>query len=217
MKIYLLAIVLLLITQLTFAQKTVVRHESGNLGGMNPVSVVDIEKLSIKEVAGKWTSYMKKTKGKVSKQDDTYFLDNANIKSISRDTLDIFSTVKGNGSSVLVTIAVNRDGLFINNSDGSARSVDEWLIEFAVDIKKEIASKELDAATKALGTKGKAYDKLESANKKLEKNISDMKNNIADKEREIKQNEITLGENKKEIEMQKEHVKDLEKKLNEIE
>jgi len=179
--------------------------------------MVDIPKSNLKDVEKKWTSYLKKQKGKLSDDDDVYFLDNAKIRSISKDTIDIYSTVKSNGDVITVTMALNSGGMFLSNSSGTASAVDRFLYDFAISMKKDILNEELSVAKKLLGTQGKAYDKIEKSNKKLESSIDKMKNQIADNEREIKKNNDKLAKNKSEIAAQKDVVKELENKLKNIE
>jgi hypothetical protein len=202
----------------SFAQKTVVRHETAPLGGgVNPASVVEIENAGLKDTEKMWSSYLKDTKGKLNKSDDVYFLDNAMISSISNDTLDIYSTLKLAGKTVIITMAVNSNGTFISNSSGSQTAVDRFLIDFAISVKKELVNEELSAAKKVLDSRNREFEKLESENKKLEKDIASMKNKISDNERNIKSNNDKLKQSQSEIEEQQKVVSDLEQKFKNIE
>jgi hypothetical protein len=161
---------ILLMASVATAQTTVVRNGMAFLGGAeNPVTMIEIENASLKSVEKKWRSYIGKYKGKVSKQGDEYFHDNAMIKSISRDTLDMWSTLKETGKTITITLAANSNGVFISTSEGNQRGVEDFLIQFSNNIKKDQIKLELAAAQKALKAKSRDFDKLEKENKKLEK------------------------------------------------
>lgn len=201
----------------SFGQKIEVRHGSAFLGGSeNPVSIIEIENASVKEIDKKWNNYIRKNKGKVTKQGDMWFHDNAIIKSISKDTLDMWSTVKESGKSVVITLAVNSGGNFISNSGGKNKAVDRFLSEFAADTHKHLIGLELTAAQKLLKSKEKDYEQLEKSNKKLEKEIDEMKSKIADNERVIKQNNELLDKHKQEMNSHESTVRELEKRIKSI-
>ena len=201
----------------SFGQKIEVRHGSAFLGGSeNPVSIIEIENASLKEIDKKWSNYIKDNKGKVTKQGDVWFHDNAIVKSISKDTLDMWSTVKESGKSVVITLAVNNGGNFISNSSGHHKSVDRFLREFAADTHKHLIGLELAAAQKLLKTKEKEFEQLEKSNKKLEKEIDDMKSKIADNEKTIKQNNELLEKHKNEMNGHESTVRELEKRIKNI-
>ena len=208
----------ILILNISFAQKTEVRYGSAFLGGNeNLVTVVEIENADMKDTRKMWSDYLKKSKGKLSTEGDEYFLDNAKIKSISEDTLDIYSTIKSAGRSVVITMAVNSNGVFINNQGGTQQAVDNYLIDFAIMVKKDLINKELSIAKKALGSKGTALSNIEKQNKKLEKANASMKNKISDNERTISNNNTKLKSENKDIEVQKSIVKELEQKIKNVE
>ena len=95
------------------AQKTVVRTEEMVIGGsVHPSSLVVIDNADLESVEKKWNSYIKKNKGKVSRSKDEFFHDNAIIKSIGPDTLDIYSVVKSSGTAVTIAMAVNKNNEF---------------------------------------------------------------------------------------------------------
>jgi hypothetical protein len=197
-----------------FAQKIEVRHGSADLGGgENPVSIIEIENATVKDIEKKWTSYIKDHKGKVTRQGDSWFHDNAVVKSIGKDTLDMWSTVKESGKSVVITLAVNSGGNFISNSGGKHKAVDRFLKDFASETHKHLIGLEIAAAQKLLNAKEKELRQLEKENKNLEKEIDEMKSKIADNERTIKQNNELLDKHKKELNDHDSNVKELEKRM----
>lgn len=196
------------------AQKTIIRSGTSFIGSSeNPVVMVDLEDFSRKEIEKKWASYLKKNKGKVSEDDDVIFHDNAMIKSISSDTLDTWSTVTESGKTIVVSLAINQSGVFLSNNSAMER----FLYDFAVEVKKERAEKELKAATKQLKSIEKDRASLDKNNKKMAKDIVKMRNKISENERDIRKNEEALRKKEQEVGAQQSLVKQLEEKLKSIE
>ena len=206
---------LFLLLQLSaVGQKIEVKHGQAYLGGgENPVSIIEIENSEIKTVEKKWSAYLKDYNGKVSKQGDVWFHDNAQIKAISKDTLDMWSTVKASGSSVIITLAVQSGDAFISNASGHHKGVDRFLREFATDTHKHFIGLELSLAKKNLKNKEKEYEKLEKTNRDLEKEIDKMKNKISEHEQTIKKNKEILEQHKNVMDEHDSNVKELEKKI----
>ncbi len=218
MKNFILFIFLIFTSHELLSQKIAIRHDGADLGGqVNPVTIAEIPNGELKSVEKKWKSYLKKHGGKLSSDDGELFLDNGQVKAISNDTLDIFSRVAGSGATVFISIAVNKDGVFVNNSDGNSPSIDKFLYDFVFDIRKQMAEDELKSAEKLLKTRDKAYDSLLKSNKKLEKSIKKMREQISDNEREIKKNDEAIEKKKREISKQEALVKELERRLKSIE
>lgn len=215
--IKILVLITLIANVASFGQKTEVRYGNASLGGSeNPVSIIEIENASIKDIDKRWNNYIKENKGKVTKQGDVWFHDNAIVKSISKDTIDMWSTVKESGKSVVITLAVNSGGNFISNSGGQYNAIDRFLSDFAAETYKYLIGLELTAAQKLLNSKEKEYKQLEKSNKKLEKEINKMKSEISDNERTIKQNNELLDKQKKEINTHESTVRELEKRIKSI-
>lgn len=218
MKKVLMLLVLFSCMQHLQAQKTVIRAEEMSIGGaVRPASLVVIENANQESVEKKWNSYIKKQKGKVSRSNDGFFHDNAIIKSIGPDTLDIYSVVQSSGTAVTIAMAVNKNNEFITNKSGTYPALEAFLYEFAVDVKKEMAADEVEAAAKVLEAKEKAHERLLDTNKKLAEDNAEMKSKIADNDRTISDNEELIEKTKTEISTQKELLETLEKKLKSVE
>jgi DNA polymerase III delta prime subunit len=200
------------------AQKSIIRYESSDLAeGSTPATIAEIQGANAKDVEKKWRSYLKKHDGKLSEKGDEYFLDNAKVNAISRDTLDIYSTITTSGKTIYISVAINKDGTFVTNSDGQSPSIDEFVYAFVLDIRKDMAADELKAAEKVLKTKDKAYESLVKSNRKLEKSNKKMREKIADNERQIRKNDESIDAKKREVAKQEALVKELERRLKNIE
>ena len=213
-----LMLIFLFSIQISFAQKTVIRNEIAEIaGGSHPASVVTLENTELEKVEKEFSSYLKKQKGKQDKSDGIIFQDNAIVKDISPDTIDIYAAFRTSGKDVTVILAVNRNGQFINNERGSERGVETLLYEFAVGFRKEQASAALDVAEKALKVIEKNYEKLVDSTNDLKKENEKMKEKISDNESTIKSNQEQISKNKAELNVQKELVKSKESILKSIE
>ncbi len=207
-KILPLALLLIFTAMYSFAQKTIIRNETADIaGGTYPASLVTLENTELEKVEKAFSSYLKKQKGKQEKSDGLIFQDNAMVKDISPDTIDIYAAFKSSGKDVTIIMAVNRNGHFINNERGSAQGVEELLYEFAVDFRKEQASEELEIVEKALNAMEKNHDKLVDSMEDLKKDNEEMKQKISDNEAVIKENQEKISKSKAELSTQQELVK----------
>ncbi len=159
---------------------------------------------------------MKHQGGRFKSKKDEYFLDNAEIKSISPDTLDIFSRVEDGGDYIRIIMAVNRNGVFINNANAANPAVEQFLYGFAVELKKEMAASEVESAEKILRKLHSESDDITSKNKKLEKKIEEYKSEISDAERDIQSNKTAIQQKEDLISKQEEVVKQLKENLKAI-
>ncbi len=144
-----------------------------------------------------------------------YFLDNTKMAAIGPDTLDIYSRVEESGDNVVVTVAINKNREYINNASGNYVAIDDMLLRFEKNIKKETADLEIQVAQKSLKTLEKSLNEIKDQNKKLGSSIQDMKSEIADNERTIKSNDKTIEEMNSKIQEQDTMVKSLKSKADE--
>lgn len=210
--------ILLLSTFNLEAQKTVVSSGTTNLSiGNTPSSSVVIDDADLSMVKKKWSSYLKGFDGKLKDSKGEYFLDNAKIKSISSDTLDIYSIVEKSGSSVKVSMAINRNGEFLSSTSQGVDEMNNLLVKFAVDVKKELKAGAIKVAEKALSKSEKENKELLKSNDKLRKKIKDMKSSISDYERDIDRNSKKADTQSKEVESKKAILEELKKSYDSVE
>ncbi len=199
-----------------FAQSKEIQYGSATFNGISQMSSnVVIEDTEEDFVAKKWSSYLKDLDGKLRNNKGEYFLDNTKIGAISPDTLDIYSRVEESGDNVVVTVAINKNGEYINNASGNYVAVDDLLLRFEKRIKKENIDHEYEVAQKALRTLTKSLNEIKDRNKKLVSSIQDMKSEIADNERTIKSNDKAIEEMNSKIQEQDTMVKSLKSKSDE--
>lgn len=212
------AISLLLFCSRLHAQDITIHNGNGPVGGADQLTTfVDFPKADQDLVTKRWISYLKHQGGKFKSSKGEYFLDNAEIKSISPDTLDIFSRVEDGGDYIRVIMAVNRNGAFINNANAANPAVEQFLYAFAVEMKKEMAAAEVEAAEKILKKLRTEANYVTDENQKLEKNIEEYKSKISDAERDIQSNKTAIQQKEDLISKQEEVVKQLKEKLKSVE
>jgi hypothetical protein len=201
----------------SIAQKTEVRYTETNFdASMKISSYIEIPDANKKLVEKRWVSYLKDFDGKVREHDDEYFSDNAKISSLSPDTLDIYSKVESVEKAVRVTVAINRNGEYINNRTGTLQAVDDFITKFAVEMRKEVIKNKIEDAENVLGDYKRTEHDLVRSNEKLENDIKDYRSKIADAERDIINNKSSLENTKKLIETQDKVVDELKKSLDKV-
>jgi hypothetical protein len=205
-----------------FSQKIKVKESSENIGGSNHNAlVVTLYEVNPSDAEDAFKSCMKKYDGKRSSSDKGVFVDNAVIKEMGNNTVDIYGKALGKKGDKEITFIVAFDlgGAFLNSSEHKSQyKIAEQIVkDFAVNTTKEIIEKQLK-------TNQKLASKLEDEQKSLVKENEDLTNDIADYKEKIKKAEADLATNKTdqekkkaEVEAQKKVVDDVDKKLKSIE
>jgi hypothetical protein len=120
-----------------FAQKINVTESKENIGGGNNNALsVTLFNVDPSDAEKAFKSFMKTYDGKNSSKDGGIFIDNALIKDMSSNTVDIYGKAKGSKGDKQITFLVAFDlgGAFLNSSDHKSQyNVAEKLVhEFAV-------------------------------------------------------------------------------------
>ena len=95
--------------QISFNEDTVKMSK-----GENNAFIMELPTDDSKMIKADWVKYMKGFKGKktkLNKKTGEYFSDNANIKYLSDNTIDVFAKVKGN----TLTVWYNLGGAYLNS------------------------------------------------------------------------------------------------------
>jgi hypothetical protein len=205
-----------------FAQKIKVKESNENIGGgKHNTLVVTLYDISPSDAEDAFRSYMKKYDGKRSSKDGAVFIDNALIKDIGNNTIDLYGKAVGSKGDKEITflIAVDLGGAFLNSSDhkDQYKVMEKIVKDFAVEATKDAIQSELKDAQKAEGKLEDAQKDLEKDNKNLNGNIEDYKAKIKKAEDAIAKNNTDLGKKKSEIETQKKVVTEIDTKLKAVE
>lgn len=199
-----------------FAQKTKVEEGSENIGGgSNKALSVVIYGSNDNDIEKAWKSYIKDfNPDKVSTKDGV-FADNAKIKAISDNAVDVYAkTDAKKDGEVLFIVAFDLGGAFLNSSQHASQIKDakKMLYDFAIKMTKEGMDEQIKAQAKVL-------EKLDDKQKDLVKDQEDLKKEIENNKAKIKKAEDDITKNKsdqeaklKEIESQKKVIEELKKK-----
>ncbi len=216
-----ISIAFLLFANFLPAQKPIKVEETkyGFSSGKQNALMVTIYEVPQKTVEKEWTKKMKKYKAKVSNKGGEIFADNALIKDISDNTIDIYAVAKETkDNEIEFYVGFNLGGAYLNSSDhpDKYKVAKNMLIRFSKDMSKEMLEDKIKDQEKILNKKINEKEKLEKENKKLAKDIENYKEKIKDAEKDIENNKKEKAEKLKEIEAQKKIVDELRDKLKKI-
>ncbi len=215
MKSTLFLIVLLLCSGHLFAQYSIkVKEEKEKIAdGNHPCMVVSIYETNKNDVENAWEKLMKSYDAKVSSHKEI-FADNALIKDISDNTVDVYARCeKESDNELKFLVAVDMGGAFLNSSDhGSKEKAMEKIIkEFAKNQTLNGLENKIKDQDKVYQKQQKELEGLVKDKEKLEKDIENYKNKITDAENNIKQNLLDQTSKQKEVETEKQKLDELTK------
>ncbi len=202
------------------AQKIKVKEESENLGGgSNPALSVVVYETDENTVEKEWKSLMKKYDAKVSNSGGEIFADNALVRDIGANTVDVYAKVKKEENGTRLVIAVNLGGAFMSPSQHSKETkvFEKMLEDFARNLAKESVAAQLKLAQKEQEKMEKKQERLVKDNENLHNDIEKYKEKIKKAEDDITQNLKDQEESKKNIESQKKAVEAVQQKASKIE
>jgi hypothetical protein len=210
-----------LISLSAFAQKIKVKETSENIGGgSHNALVVTLYGVSPSSAEESFRSFMKTYDGKRSSKDGGIFIDNATIKSISANTIDIYGKAQGKKDDKEITFVVAFDlgGVFLNSGDHKSgmNEAEKIVKDFAVKATKDAIGEELKDAKKMQSKLEDDQKDLERDNKNLHDDIEKYKEKIKKAEEDIVKNKADQDKKKAEIEAQKKVVGGVETKLNAV-
>lgn len=208
------------------AQKVEVREANEKIGdGSHNALVVTIYDAKPDDILDEWKSKMRGYDAKTSTKDGV-FADNAVIKSMGNNTIDIYARVEKikEGESKLI-VGFDLGGAWLNSSQHGDQYKEARKIvqEFAVKITKEAIAGQLKEQQKKLDGLADDQKDLEKDNGKLKSDIEDYKAKIKKAEEDIKKaqddikkNEEAQAKKKAEIEAQKKVVEAVDAKVKSV-
>ncbi len=220
MKNVFLFIILIALSLNISAQKKIEVSESSakfNDGSHNAIKVTLYE-VEAKFVEKAWKKKMKSYKAKVESK-KIIFADNALIKEISENTLDIYAfTKETNDSDIELSIAINLGGVYLSSSSHPAKfkALKSIIYNFAVETTKDAIKDKIKAEEKILDAKHKEQKKLVKENEDLKKDIENYKEKIKKAEENVKSNTKNQEDKATEIEAQKLVLEKVNEKLKSV-
>lgn len=217
-----LALVLLLfVTTVAFGQRKIKVHEEReSIGsGSNSALVATIYESSIDEIEKSWKKLMKDYNAKVAMKKEI-FADDATIKDLSANTVDVYSFVRKSGDDEFeIVVAVDLGGAYLSSSEHSSKYkiMEKIVKEFAVQATLDAIKEKQKAAAKILLGFTKEKEDLVRDKERLEKQIEDYKSKITDAEKSIEKNKTDQVDKEKEIENQQKIVDEIAARLKVVE
>ena len=230
MKFSLFTLLFVCITSFLFAQKNpVIKEETkANSNGSFNALTIEMPGTSAKEVSKVWSRFVKKYKGryKYEKKTNEHFLDDATIKKMSENTVDVTMKVEERGNEgAVVSVWFNLGVSYLSSKDFGDRypAGEQFLMDFAKDVTSDMIEEELKAAEKLLKDLEDQLKKLEKDKNGLEKDIVNyeetikkMENNIKEANEDIKENEEAQVKSTAEIEAQVKVVDEIKARLENV-
>lgn len=224
MKKQLLLLFMLPFISLTlFAQKVkiTVDEKSEKIGdGSHNCLVVIIYDASRDEIEKEWKSLMKGYDAKVSGKDDV-FADNALIKTISDNAVDVYARAeKGsndNETKFIVGIQMGEDWLSSSKYSSQFKAAEKIVKDFAMKMTKEGIGSKVKLAEKALENLKDDKSDLEKKKKDLNEDIADYQEKIKKAESDIKTNEEEQKKKQAELDAQQKVVDEIKARQNSVE
>jgi hypothetical protein len=180
-------------------------------GGRHEAFVTAIYHSNESEVKKEWKALLKKYNPEKIKGGGEIVADNATISSISSNSIDIYATIKESGGEVELVVAFDLGGAFVDGAHSGAKTAEDMVYDFAVEMTTAGIEAEVKDAEKVLAAKEKEVDKLVKANDRLHQNIARWNGEIESATQSIKQAESDLEANEKEQDAAKKVVEEQEK------
>jgi len=199
-----------------FSQKEIKVNESNEniAGGNNNCLSVVIFEADDKEVEKSWKKLMKDYKAKVNVKKEI-FADDAQIKEISVNSIDIYAkTEKNKDGDVELFAAFDLGGAFLSSSQHSDKfkAAKKIMKEFGVKTAKDAVSKQFKEAEKVMKKMTAEKDALIKENENFHKKIESWEKDIEKAKEDIKTNEKTQEDKLKEIEAQQKVLEAIQEK-----
>jgi tetratricopeptide (TPR) repeat protein len=200
---------------------------ANSLGSYNAL-VMELPGVSDKEANKQWSKYVGKFKGKTKyeRKANEYFSDDATIKEMSDNAVDIIAKIEARGDNgSVIYVWFNLGVTYLSSKDYPDRypAGEKVLKDFAREVSADMIQAEMDEAAKRLKELEELLKKQEKDEAQLIKDIEDYKaairkaeEGITKAEGDIKKSEEDQGNSKLSIEEQKKIIADIQKRLDSV-
>ena len=202
------------------SQKIVIKESPEPIGGgTHNALTVKIPDINPAEAEEGFKSHMKAYNGKRTSKEGSAFIDNADIKEMSDNTVDVYAKAVAAGKDVNFSVAFDLGGIFLS----STTHKDKYLVaerivkEFAVKMTREPLLEQLKNAQKSQSKIEGEQKSLEKDNINLNEDIQNYKAKIRTAEENLAKNKAEQDKKKLELETQKKVVIEVETKLKAME
>ncbi|MEO6904233.1 MAG: hypothetical protein ABI315_13925 [Bacteroidia bacterium] len=184
-------------------------------GGVQNALVVKIPDINPVDAEEGFKTYMKSYNGKKTSKGGSVFIDNADIKEMSENTVDVYAKAVAAGKDVNFNVAFDLGGIFLSSKTHKDKYLvaEKMLKDFATKMTKEPLLAKLKEAQKISAKADDEQKNLEKENASLNEEIQNYKNKTKTAEDNLAKNKIEQDKKKVEIETNKKLVADIETKL----
>lgn len=218
----LLLLSLLMVVTLGAQRNSINEVRKGMSMGVKEAFSVNVSSLSEKETEKVLMSYLKDVKGKKGPKKDRktkeILVDDAQLKAISNNTVDIYATMDGKGDNSTVTFWFDLGGAFLSQESHPEKmeAVSEWLYDFSKAARSRTVELELEAEEDQLKEMNKEFDKLQKEQKKLEDAIKKAEETIAKAKEDLRSNATQQDNSKQTINEQERIINQVKDKLKKV-
>ncbi len=190
--------------------------------GVQNSMVVELRNVDETTAIKEWRNYVKKFKGKTKREKKTknWFTDDAKIKTMSNNTIDIYAAFNEDKKYKVTTVTFwfNLGGAYISSELNPTQygAALQFLNNYKASLDLVAAEEELTAQMKALKSLEDDLKKLEKDNNDYHKKIEDAKKMIAEMEQNIDQNTKDQENKRAEINTQLQIVENAKEKVSRI-
>ena len=213
-------VVTVLVTQLAFSQKVEVIESTCEFSsGSNNALGITILKSDAKTVQKAWEKLMKNYGAKVKSKKEI-FADDASIKSISDNTVDIYATVNQERKSedVHLKVAFDLGGAYLSSSQhpDKYKAAEKIMQDFALELIADSYTNVISDKEKELDKMIRNRDKVKNDKEHLEKQNKDYADRIEKNKKEIEKREKELEEKNVEIEEKNKEIENIKNEAKKI-
>jgi hypothetical protein len=215
----LLTIAILAVSNCAFSQNVKVEEVIDELGGgFNNAYRVTIPHSTEKAVEKSWTSFLKDNRGRVKESKHVIRGENVVIPALGLDSLQIFSRIKEYEDGIILTVAVQQRGIYMNSVTSPANNAQmaEILRGMALSLSRDGIQEKIKSATDVLEDKVKEQNNLRNDNENLTRDNEKMRREIQENENDLKKNNERLESLKNEINAQQQTIETIQSKSREL-
>ena len=218
MKRFQILTLLLTFSVLSFAQISETTR-SMSLGNNNGCSLL-LKKTDKKEVVKSWGKFMKDFKGKTKydKKKDETITDDAEIKEMSSNTVDVYATFVDQGDDTEMFVWFDLGGAFLSSSTHPERYpfAEKMINDFAMTVSTAMIEEELKENEKMLKNMEGDLKDAKKDQKNHEDDIAKFEKKIEEAKEGIKKSIENQKNHTTEIETQKVKVEEIKKRLKDM-
>lgn len=210
MKVLKLVLALVICSSVAFGQN-IKEEERPMTNGVQNAYVIEIVGGTTKAIEKSWSSYLKQYKGKTKKNKKTgeFFTNDARIKNLSDNTVDIYSKLVSSGNNTILTVWFDLGGAYLSSVSHPEKTSkgEAILLEFGSIYEAKVDLAALKAEQAALKGLQNEHDKLVKEYASHDDEIAKMKARIIETEQKKVDNLKMQAEKEKAIKAQEEKVK----------